>query len=126
MTQQTTADESTELKEVDADALFNILSAQAESETQMLPEAARLKICVQYNPSKGTKAKSDTLTKSGEVWGVYDGQFQDEIKFSANVGQDDEDSYILKIRANSVEIVSFSDRGNKTELGRVQSVEVQQ
>jgi len=123
MAQQTAAEDSTEPKEVDEDALFSVLSVQADAETGTLPEAARFDIHVQYEPKRG---KADTLTKSGEVWGVHDGPFQDEIKFSMYPGEDREDSFMLKIRSGRVELVSYSDYGNKTDLGAVQSVKVQQ
>jgi hypothetical protein len=123
MSQTMTADDSTELKEVDADTLFSVLSVQADSETQTLPEDARFEIRVQYEPKQG---KADTLTKSGEVWGVHSGPFQDEIKFSMFPGEEREDSFMLKIRSGRVELVSFSDCGNKTDLGSVQSLKVQQ
>lgn len=122
MAQKTADDDSTEGKEVDAESLFKILEVQAEEDTQTLPEDARFNIRVQYNPKRGN---ADTLTKSGEVWGVHDGSFQDEIKFSMFPGEEREDSFMLKIRRGRVELVSYSDHGNKSDLGKVESVKIQ-
>lgn len=122
MAQKTAADDSTELKEVDAESLFTMLEVQADEDTETLPEDARFDIRVQYEPKRGN---ADTLTKSGEVWGVHNGPFQNEIKFSMFPGEEREDSFMVKIRSGRVELVSYSDYGNKSELGNVESVKIQ-
>jgi len=104
---------------IDVETLKTVLEAQADDDTNTLPDDARVKIHVQYNPSRG---KADTLTKSGEVWGVCSGKFTDKIRFSMNAGKENESPFYLNTRG---EVYSIDDYGDAHELGKVKNVRIE-
>jgi len=104
---------------VDVATLKTVLEAQADDDTNMLPDDARVKIHVQYDPKRG---KADSLTKSGEVWAIGSGAFTDKIRFSMRIGQDNEDPFFL---TTDGDVYSISDHGNENKLGRIKNVQIE-
>jgi len=96
------------------ESLADNLEAAAD-EYGNIDDDASPEITVEYETRQG-----NTRTRTGEVWSVTDGgTFEDRIvRFSADAGTDDEDSYALKITHGRVELVSYSDAGRETTLAR--------
>jgi len=111
MAQQTTADEA----EQRLTTIKNVLSAQS-NEYGEVPEDARIEITVSYENRQG-----NINIKHGEVWRVADGR----INFSQNAGEVDEDSYFLRFNYGRVSVISVSERGTETEIGKLSNIVIE-
>lgn len=90
------------------------MDAKATTEYGTLAEEERVEITVEYETDAG-----NTRTRSGTVWTVDDGRWgSTKLRFSANVGETDEDPYYVEVSNGSATLVSVSDT-RETELGDV-------
>jgi hypothetical protein len=91
----------------------SVLQSQANKHGE-IPEDAYVEITVSYETRQG-----NTSEKSGETWRVS----EDKINFSQNIG-DDEDAYYIVFKYSGPALVSVSDMGSETELGKITDIQI--